>query len=78
MKTATTVMNKNDIFYDYTNPFHYKCHVVYELNDEPEPQIVYKYYSKHKQWWHYGIISKYLFKLYMDSGSMSLTRKKND
>lgn len=71
-------MNKGDVFYDLRSLRFYKCYVVCELNDEPEPYIVYKYYGKHKQWWHYGIISKYLFKLYMDSGSMSLTRKKND
>ena len=45
-----------DVFYDEDN---YKCYVVSILAEEKEPQVVYKYYGKHKQWWHYFVKSEY-------------------
>lgn len=30
----------------------YKCHVLAIVDDE---YIVYKWYGKHKQWWHYQV-----------------------
>ena len=51
-------MSSEDIFYDELN---YKCHIVARLKDLEEPQIVYRYYGKHKQWWHYCLISEYMF-----------------
>ena len=47
-----------DTFYrkDYKrNP--YKHHIVAILKDENETQVVYKYFGKHKRWWHYEIMS---------------------
>jgi uncharacterized protein YndB with AHSA1/START domain len=30
----------------------YKCHILAIVDDD---QIVYKWYGKHKQWWHYVV-----------------------
>jgi len=55
-----------DVFYrNIAGPFKYKCHVVALLLDEPKPQIVWKYYGKHKQWWHYQIESIWIFNVWL-------------
>jgi len=54
-------MKKGDIFYKKHGPVIYKCHTVIVLEKEDKPQIVYKYYGKYKQWWHYEIISLWFF-----------------
>ena len=51
-------LKKGKIFYDQDG---YKCHVVAILDEENHPQIVYKYYGNHKQWWHYFVISVFRF-----------------
>ena len=45
----------------------YKCHIVTNLPNEG--QIVWKYYGKRKQWWHYTIQSYFWFELRMTSRS---------
>lgn len=35
-----------------------------------EGMIVYKWYGKHKQWWHYQIESPYLFLLLKEKGQL--------
>ncbi len=55
-------LKAGDIFYDKDK---YKCHIVALLKNEKQPQIVYKYYGKHKQWWHYFVVSEYEFDLYI-------------
>lgn len=54
----------------------YKNHIVSILDNEPSPQIVYKYYGKHRQYWHYSIVSKYSFDSYMEIGLWTFRRKK--
>lgn len=44
-------------FYKRIGHLFYKCHVVVVLNDEPTPMVVYRWYGKRKQWWHYEISS---------------------
>ena len=61
-----------DIFYDENG---YKCHIVSLLKEESEPQIVYKYFGKHKQWWHYHIKSKFWFENAFEGGLYKLKRK---
>lgn len=39
----------------------YKCHVLANL--KKEEQIVFKYYGKHKQYWHYFVESYFWFEL---------------
>lgn len=34
------------------NGYVYKIHIVGIVDDV---MVVYKYYGKHKQWWHYGV-----------------------
>lgn len=41
--------------YDTFRDRDYKYHVVTILDEEPETQVVIKYYGKRKQWWHYEI-----------------------
>ena len=41
----------------------YKCHVLVNLKSEPGGQIVFKYYGRHKQYWHYFVESYYWFEL---------------
>ena len=39
-----------DVFHDLRR---YKCHIVAIVNDDKGTVIVYRYYGKVKQWWHY-------------------------
>ena len=32
-----------------------------------EGQIVYRYFGKHKQWWHYGVIAERDLQFYLES-----------
>ena len=45
------------------NKFKVKCHIVGFLKEEKIPQIIWKYFGKRKQWWHYQIESMYAFDL---------------
>lgn len=46
----------DDIEYFYKIKQPYKFHVVEIIkNEKPEPIVIYKYYGKHKQWWHYEV-----------------------
>jgi len=51
----------------------YKCHVVTNLPKESGGKIVWKYYGKHKQWWHYVIESYFWFELRMRTDSSDKT-----
>ena len=53
----------------------YKYHVVQIIDEKPDPIIVYKYYGKYKQWWHYEIKRLYEFESYIKAGLYKL--KKN-
>ena len=33
----------------------YKCHVIARTQDSDEVIITYKYYGRHKQYWHYEV-----------------------
>jgi len=46
-----------DAFYIKNDPRKY--HVIEILEKERYPQVVLKYYGKHKQWWHYEIEPKF-------------------
>jgi hypothetical protein len=61
--SAWTTENKHELkrgvcFYENQGNAWYKCHVVDIIEDElKNPQIVYRWYGKHKQWWHWCIES---------------------
>ena len=40
----------------------YKCHIVAIVDDV---MIVYKWYGKHKQWWHYEVEHKKIIEIYI-------------
>lgn len=40
-------------WYEMNNP--YKYHIVLEFEDNGNKYIVFKYYGRYKQWWHYQI-----------------------
>ena len=48
-----------DTFHDKRGK--YKYHIVMVLDKEEDPQIIYKFYGKHKQWWHYKVESVFGF-----------------
>ena len=52
-----------------------KYHIVAIL-DEPEKQIVYKFYGIHKRWWHYDIKSEYSMNHAFEIGLYSKKRDK--
>jgi len=33
----------------------YKYHIMAIILDDPETQVVFRYFGKYKQWWHYEI-----------------------
>lgn len=51
-------LKPGDIFWDDDG---YKCHVLVNLYEEG--RIVFKYFGKHKQYWHYNIESYFWFEL---------------
>lgn len=51
-------LKEGDTFVDHDG---YRCHVL--VNLEKEQRIVFKYYGKNKQWWHYFVESYYWFEL---------------
>ena len=57
---SNTIKNlrPGDIFWDDHG---YKCHVV--VNLKKEQQIVFKFYGKRKQWWHYSVESYFWFEI---------------
>ena len=50
---------KQDIFYKKNDKRKY--YIVAVLDKEETPQVVYKFYGKNKQWWHYKIEPIYDF-----------------
>jgi hypothetical protein len=77
MKVSETVcsLNKGDVFYSRELGI-YKNHIVAIVGNEN--QIVWKYYGKHKQWWHYEIQSIYSFNQSLKIGLYKLNRKDYD
>jgi len=67
-----TSLKQGDTFID---DYGYKCHVVTNLPSEQGGQIVFKYYGKHKQYWHYCIESYFWFELRMRDGDKSFKIK---
>ena len=63
------ILKPGDIFWDYDG---YKCHVLVNLHQEQ--QIVFKYFGKHKKYWHYGIESYFWFELRMWTNEKGETR----
>jgi hypothetical protein len=59
-------IKKKKFFYK-KNDFH-KYHLVGILENEPQPQVIYKYFGRYKQWWHYEIKSLYIFKISIKDG----------
>jgi hypothetical protein len=68
-------LNIGDIFYVKNGPQIYKKHIVAILKKENEPQIIYKWYGKVKQYWHYEIESVYSFNYAFNIGLYKLNRK---
>jgi hypothetical protein len=65
-------LKEGDIFVDEDG---YKCHIITNLKEER--QIVFKYYGKRKQWWHYFVQSYFWFELRMrDKPSIKIKIKK--
>jgi hypothetical protein len=57
----------------------YKCHILAIIEDTENPglfskQIVYKYYGKRKQWWHYDIVGFYSFNMRLESGLYEIVK----
>lgn len=67
-RTHTTDFNVGDTFYSKEVGSVYKNHIVAILTEEDVPMIVYKYYGKHRQWWHYEIKAVYEFNWYIRDG----------
>ena len=65
-------LKQNSVFY-YENR---KCYIVTHLENEKNPQIVYKFYGKYKQWWHYEIIDSDSFKWYEEREMITKKRMK--
>ncbi len=63
-----------DCFYKKNDS--YKYHIVTILEDEG--QIVYKYFGKYKQWWHYEIEDFDNFQIYFKIGLYYFKDNKND
>lgn len=61
-----------DVFYD--KQWNYKHYVVVLLLDEEMPQIVSKYFGRHKQWWHYKIEPLHYFNLAYNGGLYAKNR----
>ena len=62
-----TSLKPGDTFIHKNGPYKYKCHIVVNLPNEPGGRIVWKYFGKHKQWWHFEIESYYWFELRMQT-----------
>lgn len=52
-----------------------KHYIVAILDQEPEIQIVHKYYKKHKQYWQYKVESEWAVIDQFKTGSYFMTRK---
>ncbi len=55
-----------------------KYHVLAVLDDEPETQVVLKYYGNHKQWWHYKIEALEVIETWLDVGLYTNYRKRRE
>jgi hypothetical protein len=49
------------VFYEINED--YKYHVINIFKDNDSNIIVFKYYGKHKQWWHYEVIELWKFNM---------------
>ena len=70
-------LNIGDVFYT-RNGVIYKKHIVSILDKESEPQIIYKWYGKVRQYWHYEIESVYSFNYAFNIGLYKLKNKYQD
>lgn len=69
---GTIHINNLKIFYDKS----YKYHVVSIINDGKRKLIVFRYYGKHKQWWHYEIMELWHIENMFEAGLWKLKRNK--
>ncbi|HPJ86769.1 MAG TPA: hypothetical protein PLU55_01510 [Candidatus Pacearchaeota archaeon] len=55
----------------------YLYHVVEIIEDGEEAIIVYKYFGKHKRWWHYLVKSKRDINIWFEAGLLRKENKKH-
>ena len=70
-------MKVGDVFHIWKggNWKRYKCYVLAVVD---ENYIVYKWYGKHKQWWHYECEDVFLFDMGLDSGRYIIAKSKQE
>ncbi len=66
-------LKADDFFYEKRS--NYKYHVVNIFLDQDLWLIVFKYYGKHKQWWHYEIKELWDFNSWIECGLYYLKNK---
>jgi len=52
----------------------YKIHIVSVIDEGYGEQIVYRYFGKHKQWWHYGMDNPMSLSLYVAQAEKEKTK----
>jgi len=72
LKIHFSVLDYLDVGYSYTLPRHGRIHIRATVDDS---QIVYAYYGKRRQWWHYSIQSLYYFQLCHDDSTLKGKKK---
>ena len=68
MDNETAKYKIGDCFYEKRQTYKYHIVAIFISEPDTEPQIVYKYYGKHKQWWHYEVKSVYEFESWLECG----------
>ena len=63
LKVGNVFYNKNEGLLDAR-----KCHIVNIFEDDDEDIIVFKFYGKHKQYWHYRVMPDDDFESNFDAG----------
>jgi len=51
-----------------------KIHIVTILVEKERTLVVYKWYGKHRQWWHYEIRDLDFFEFWAEKGSLPKTK----
>ncbi len=62
-------------FYEKNPNSNYKYHIVNIFKDNDLWLIVFKYYGKHKQWWHYELKELWNFNSWVEGGLYLLNKK---
>jgi hypothetical protein len=72
-------MKIGDVFYIQLSYQNYrKCHIVNIFEDNEETMIVYKFYGKYKQWWHYEVEHLWAYENKITAGIIWKRRPKNE